>query len=43
MKKFLTLMLAVLMLVSSVVVLSSCGAKPKLDLEKAADNLEDED
>ena len=43
MKKFLTLMLAVLMLVSSVVVLSSCGAKPKLNLEKAEEALKDND
>lgn len=43
MKKFLTLMLAVLMLVGSVVVLSSCGAKPKLNLEKAEEALKDND
>ena len=43
MKRFLTLALAVLMLVSSLVVLSSCAAKPKLNLEKAEEALKDED
>ena len=43
MKKFLAGLLAMLMLVSSVFVLSSCAAKPKLNLEKAEKALKDND
>ena len=43
MKKFLAGLLALLMLVSSVFVLSSCAKKPQLNLEKAKDALEDND
>ena len=43
MKRLLTILLAVAMLVSSVFVLSSCGKKPRLDLEKAEKALEDND
>ncbi len=43
MKKLLTGLLALVMLVSSVFVLSSCAAKPELDLEDAKKNLEDEE
>ncbi len=43
MKRILTLALAVLMLVSSLVVLSSCAARPKLNLEKAEEALKDND
>ena len=41
MKKLLTGLLALLMLVSSVFVLSSCAKKPELDLEDAKEALED--
>ena len=43
MKKLLTGLLALLMLLSSVFVLSSCAKKPDLDLEDAKDALEDAD
>ena len=43
MKKLLAVLLVAAMLVSSVFVLSSCGKKPRLDLEKAKDALEDND
>ena len=46
MKKLLTMMLALAMLLGCVASFASCGLlnpKPKLDLEKAADALEDED
>ena len=43
MKKFLAGLLAMLMLVSSVFVLSSCAEKPKLNLEKAEKTLKDND
>ena len=43
MKRLLTILLALLMLVSSVFVLSSCAQKPKLNLEKAEEALKDND
>jgi peptidoglycan hydrolase CwlO-like protein len=43
MKRFLTLVLALAILVSSAFVLSSCAKKPELDLEKAKEALEDAD
>ena len=46
MKKFITTFLALAMILSCAVVFSSCGiftAKPELDLEQAAENLEDAD
>ena len=43
MKKILVVLLALAMLISSVAIFASCGAKPQLDLEKAKDALEDED
>lgn len=46
MKKIIVTLLAAAMLISCVCVLASCGgqgSKPELDLEDAAENLEDED
>jgi len=43
MKKLLTITLALAMLLGCIAMFASCGAKPKLDLEDAADALEDED
>ena len=43
MKRILAAMLVVILAFSSVILLSSCAAKPEMDLEKAKDNLEDED
>ena len=46
MKKILTVLLAVAMLLGCVAIFASCGnqgSKPNLDLEEAADALEDED
>lgn len=42
MKRILAAILLVVLAFSSVILLSSCGAKPELDLEEAKDNLEDE-
>ncbi|MBE6667860.1 MAG: hypothetical protein E7607_06090 [Ruminococcaceae bacterium] len=42
MKRILAAILVVVLALSSMIILSSCGAKPKLDLEKAKDNLEAE-
>ena len=41
MKRILATILLVVLTFSSVILLSSCGARPKLDLEKAKENLED--
>lgn len=43
MKKFLALILASVMILSCMIVFSSCTPRPKMNLEDAADNLEDED
>ncbi len=43
MKKLIVTLLAIAMLLSCVLVFSACAAKPETDLEKAAENLEDED
>ncbi len=43
MKKFLALILASVMILSCMIVFSSCTPRPKMDLEDAEDNLEDED
>ena len=43
MKKILAAALALLMVLGSVLLLASCGPKPLLILEKAEDNLRDED
>lgn len=43
MKKFLALILAAVMLMGCVLAFASCGAKPKLDIDDAEDNLKDED
>ena len=43
MKKFWALILASVMILSCMVVFSSCTPRPKMNLEDAADNLEDED
>ena len=42
MKRILAAILLVVLVFSSVIVLSSCGAKPKLNLEVAKENLEEE-
>ena len=42
MKRILAAILLVVLTFSSVVLLSSCGPKPELELEDAAENLEDE-
>lgn len=43
MKKILAALLAFAMLIGCVLTFASCGAKPRLDLEKAEEALEDED
>ena len=43
MKKLIITLLAIAMLLSCVLVFSACASKPEMDLEKAAENLEDED
>ena len=43
MKKLIVTLLAVAMLLSCLLVFSACAAKPEMDLENAAENLEDED
>ena len=41
MKKIFSALLALVMLMGAVFMLASCGAKPELDLDEAAKNLED--
>ncbi len=43
MKRILAAFLALLMVLGSVMMFASCGEKPKLNLEKAEKNLDDED
>ena len=43
MKKILAALLAAVMLMGCMLTFASCGAKPRLDLEKAEEALEDED
>lgn len=43
MKRILAAILALLMVLGSVMMFASCGQKPKLNLEKAEENLDDED
>ena len=43
MKKFLSLLLAGIMIFSCLTVFASCASKPEMDLDDAEENLEDED